>query len=139
MIDVRIVGNPPVYQTAGSAGADLVSAEDVTIDVGRYNLVSTGIHLEVPEGYECQIRARSGLAAKHGVTVLNGIGTVDSDYRGLIKVILINHGDKPFVVKKGDRIAQAVFAKVERAWFTQVDELTETDRGSGGFGSTGVK
>lgn len=128
----------PVYQTSGAAGADLCSLEELYIRHGEYHLISTGVHLELPEGIECQVRPRSGLAVKYGVTVLNSPGTIDSDYRGEVKVALINHGQLPFHVNVGDRIAQLVFANVTRAFFEQVDELSDTERGSGGFGSTGL-
>lgn len=129
----------PEYQTAGSAGADLRARLDapLTLQPGTRALVSTGIRLCLPEGYEAQIRSRSGLAAGHGVSCLNAPGTIDSDYRGEIKVILHNHGAEAFVVMDGDRIAQMVIAPVVRASFMPVDELPESDRGQGGFGSTG--
>jgi len=131
----------PAYATAGSAGVDLKAniASDLTLRPLSRALVPTGLFLEIPEGYECQIRPRSGLAAKHGITVLNTPGTIDSDYRGEVKVILVNLSDQPFVVKPGERIAQAVFAKVERIELVEVESLSETNRGEGGFGSTGVK
>jgi dUTP pyrophosphatase len=130
--------NPPARATAGAAGADLVAAEDVTIPPGGVHAVATGIALAIPEGYEGQVRPRSGLALKHGVTVLNAPGTIDADYRGEVKVILINHGPEPFRVSRGDRIAQLVIAAVTPARFERVDVLPETDRGQGGFGSTGI-
>lgn len=129
----------PVYQTPGSAGCDVCSAEDVVIRAGKTAMVRTGIFLEVPEGFECQCRPRSGLAFKHGITVFNSPGTVDSDYRGEMKVLLFNASDVDFQVTKGMRIAQFVFAAVEQVAFQVVDELSETDRGGGGWGSTGVK
>lgn len=128
----------PAYATAGAAGLDIVSAEDVTITVGAWHPVITGFGIAIPEGFEVQVRPRSGLAFKHGVTVLNSPGTIDSDYRGEIMVILINHGKAPFEIKRGDRIAQLVPAPVQRAAIGEVDTLSETARGSGGFGSTGV-
>ena len=128
----------PQYQTSGAAGCDLVSSVDQTIEARSWGIVPTGLYIEVPPGFEAQIRSRSGLAAKHGVFVLNGIGTIDSDYRGEIKVILANMGDHSFNIKKGDRIAQMVFAQFSQAVFEKVDELSSTDRGSGGFGSTGT-
>ncbi len=130
--------NPPARATAGAAGADLVSAEDVTIQPGAVHAVATGIAVAIPEGFEGQVRPRSGLALKHGVTVLNAPGTIDADYRGEVKVILINHGPEPFRVSRGDRIAQLVIAAVAPTRFDHVEALPETDRGEGGFGSTGI-
>lgn len=130
--------NLPSFATAGAAGADLVSAEDATIVPGAVHAVATGIALAIPQGHEGQVRPRSGLALKHGVTVLNAPGTIDADYRGEIKVILINHGPEPFRVARGDRIAQLVVARVAPVRFERVDALSETARGEGGFGSTGV-
>ena len=129
----------PRQMTDGSAGADLTAAveKSVTIQPGAFALIPTGLSVAVPEGYEMQVRPRSGLAAKHGVTVLNTPGTVDADYRGEVKVILINLGDGPFDVTRGMRIAQAVIAAVPRVAYIEVDELTETQRGEGGFGHTG--
>lgn len=133
-------GDLPVYKTTGAAGADLTAllSEPIVIKPFKRAMVPTGLTLAIPEGYEVQIRPRSGLAAKNGVTVLNTPGTIDSDYRGEIKVILINLGDEDFTVNNGDRIAQMVVQKVEQASFEIVDNLDETERGSGGFGSTGV-
>jgi dUTP pyrophosphatase len=128
----------PAYQTAGAAGCDVTSTENVRLIPGLPTIVSTGLFLEVPEGYECQVRPRSGLATK-GITVMNSPGTIDSDYRGELKIILINHGDYSRDVAIGDRIAQLVFAPVTRAEFEVVDDLSDTSRGAGGFGSTGVK
>jgi len=130
--------NPPSYATAGAAGADIVAAEDTTIASGAVHPVATGIALAIPPGYEGQIRPRSGLALKHGVTVLNAPGTIDADYRGEVKVILINHGAEPFRISRGDRIAQLVVAPVAPAQFERVEALPDTARGVGGFGSTGV-
>lgn len=127
----------PEYQTPGSAGADLHSVENVGLAPGQTRLVDLGFSVSIPQGYEIQVRARSGLAIKHGVTILNSPGTVDSDYRGPMRVILSNFGPKTFFVNKGDRIAQMVLAKVSRAVFTVVNELDSTARGEGGFGSTG--
>lgn len=127
----------PLYQTEGSAGCDLRSAEDVVINPGKRATVSTGLKIEIPAGFEAQIRPRSGLAAKYGVTVLNSPGTIDSDYRGLIKVILLNAGEEPFIISKGDRIAQMVFSEFSRCVFLKSDTLSSTQRGEGGFGSTG--
>lgn len=132
----------PEYKTAGAAGADLCAylpSQNVTLPPGKSALISTGLFFEIPEGYEVQIRPRSGLAAKNGVTVLNTPGTIDSDYRGELKVILINLGEKDFIINNGDRIAQMVVAPVTTADFTFAENLSETDRGSGGMGSTGVK
>jgi dUTP pyrophosphatase len=130
--------NPPVYATAGAAGADIVSAEDVAIAPGAIHAVATGIALAIPQGFEGQVRPRSGLALKHGVTVLNAPGTIDADYRGEVKVILINHGPEPFRIARGDRIAQLVVAAVAPVRFERVEALSGTARGTGGFGSTGV-
>ncbi len=127
----------PAYATAGAAGMDVLSAEDVTVLPGARHAVATGLALAIPAGYEIQVRPRSGLALKHGITVPNTPGTIDSDYRGELKVILINHGDGPFEIRRGDRVAQLVLAPVTRATWDEVDELDDTDRGAGGFGSTG--
>lgn len=129
----------PSYATLGSSGLDLRASEEVLIPPGEWRAVPTGIRISLPTGYEAQIRPRSGLALESGVTVLNSPGTVDSDYRGEIKVILINHGREPFIVKRGDRIAQMVIAKVERVEVVEVEALDETERGEGGFGHTGLK
>ena len=127
----------PAYATDGAAGMDVVSAEDATIAPGARHAVATGLALAIPSGYEVQVRPRSGLALKHGITVPNTPGTIDSDYRGELKVILINLGAEAFAVRRGDRVAQLVLAPVTRvAWLT-VEELDETARGAGGFGSTG--
>ena len=129
----------PEYKTAGAAGADVCALVDAPVELnpGDKALVGTGLFFAIPDGYEIQVRPRSGLAAKNGVTVLNAPGTIDSDYRGELKVILINHGKEKFTVKSGDRIAQIVVAPVTRGLFDIVDALDETERGSGGFGSTG--
>ena len=127
----------PAYATSGAAGMDVLSAEDVIIAPGARHAVATGLALAIPPGYEIQVRPRSGLALKHGITVPNTPGTIDSDYRGELKVILINHGDGPFEIHRGDRVAQLVLAPVTQAAWQEVDELDETDRGAGGFGSTG--
>ncbi|MFM2300666.1 MAG: hypothetical protein RLZZ84_402 [Pseudomonadota bacterium] len=127
----------PAYATAGAAGMDVVSAEDITLAPGGRHAVATGLAMAIPHGFEVQVRPRSGLALKHGVTVPNTPGTIDSDYRGELKVILINHGADPFEIRRGDRIAQLVLAPVTRASWLPVDELDETTRGAGGFGSTG--
>ncbi|HEY5797891.1 MAG TPA: dUTP diphosphatase [Bosea sp. (in: a-proteobacteria)] len=132
----------PAYESAGAAGMDLRAAigdgEMLELAAGARALVPTGLALQLPEGFEAQVRPRSGLAAKHGVTVLNAPGTVDSDYRGEVKVILINHGQESFSIRRGDRIAQLVIAPVTHAITVEVARLGETGRGAGGFGSTGV-
>ena len=138
-----ISGDTPKYKTSGSAGMDLTAylKEMVVLAPGDRELIPTGIFIELPTGYEAQIRARSGLAVKHGISLTNGVGTIDSDYRGEIKVSIINHGHRDFVVQNGDRIAQMVIAKYETAeWevVNEIGELEETSRGSGGFGHTGV-
>jgi dUTP pyrophosphatase len=127
----------PRYATEGAAGMDVVSAETVTLAPGARHPVATGLALAIPQGYEIQVRPRSGLALKHGVTVPNTPGTIDSDYRGELKVIMINHGAEPFPIARGDRVAQLVLAPVTQAAWDEVDELQETARGEGGFGSTG--
>ena len=127
----------PRYATDGAAGMDVVSAEDVTIAPGARHAVATGLAMAIPHGYEIQVRPRSGLALKHGITVPNTPGTIDSDYRGELKVILINHGAEDFAIARGDRIAQLVLAPVTQAAWDEVEELDDTARGSGGFGSTG--
>ena len=127
----------PAYATDGAAGMDVVSAEDVTIPPQGRHAVATGLALAIPPGYEIQVRPRSGLALKHGITVPNTPGTIDSDYRGELKVILINHGAEPFAIRCGDRVAQLVLAPVTRAGWVEVEHLDETARGDGGFGSTG--
>ena len=129
----------PAYATDGAAGMDVVSAEDVTIAPSARHAVATGLSVAIPAGYEIQVRPRSGLAFKHGVTVPNTPGTIDSDYRGELKVLLINHGPDDFVIERGDRIAQLVPAAVTRAGFEEVEELDDTTRGAGGFGSTGTQ
>ena len=129
----------PAYETAGSAGLDLRAAGDFTLKPGERSLVPTGIAIALPPGYEAQIRPRSGLAVKHGVTVLNSPGTIDSDYRGEVKVPLINHGDRDFAITRGDRIAQMVIAPVTRIAWKSVTELDATARGAGGFGSSGQR
>jgi dUTP pyrophosphatase len=131
----------PAYQTADAAGLDLlaaVSAETpLVLAPGKYAMVPTGLKIALPPGYEAQVRPRSGLAAKYGVTVLNSPGTVDADFRGEINVLLINHGDAPFSIRRGERIAQMVIAPVVQAQLVPVAALSATERGSGGFGSTG--
>ena len=127
----------PRYATAGAAGMDVLSAEEVTLAPGARHPVATGLSVAIPPGYEIQVRPRSGLALKHGISVPNTPGTIDSDYRGELKVILINHGAEPFPIHRGDRIAQLVLAPVTIAEWHEVAELDSTDRGAGGFGSTG--
>jgi len=129
----------PEYKTEGAAGADICALLEspITIKVSERKLIPTGIRVEIPAGYEIQVRPRSGLAHKYGVTVLNAPGTIDSDYRGEIGVVLVNLGSEIFTVHNGDRIAQLVLAKCERALFIQTDTLSNTDRGEGGYGSTG--
>lgn len=131
----------PHYQTEHAAGVDLYAAVvgSVTIEAGRWKLVPTGIAVAIPEGYEGQVRPRSGLALKHGIGMLNAPGTIDADYRGEIGVILFNFSDVPFPIQRGDRIAQLVLARVEKAHFVKVETLTTTARGAGGFGHTGHK
>jgi dUTP pyrophosphatase len=138
--------NPnPEYATEGSSGFDLRAnlEELITIEIGKRKIIPTGLYFEIPTNFEIQVRSRSGLAAKNGVVVLNSPGTVDADYRGEIKVILINHGEEPFVIQNGDRIAQAVIASVANTTIVKLNQVTEisddTQRSSGGFGSTGIK
>jgi dUTP pyrophosphatase len=130
----------PFYATEGSAGLDLLAAVDTDTELkpGARAAIPTGIALALPHGYEAQVRPRSGLALNHGITCLNTPGTIDSDYRGEIKAILINHGDTPFAIKRGMKIAQMVIARHEQAIFVEVSELGATARGAGGFGSTGI-
>jgi len=127
----------PAYATDGAAGMDVLAAEDVTLAPGGRHAVATGLAVAIPHGFEIQVRPRSGLALKHGISVPNTPGTIDSDYRGELKVIVINHGTDTFTIHRGDRIAQLVLAPVIRASWLPVDELDETVRGEGGFGSTG--
>lgn len=129
----------PKYETSGSAGMDVRSNEDYTLKPNRRTTIKTGLSFEIPEGFEMQVRPRSGMAAKYGITVLNAPGTIDSDYRGELGIILYNSGQSEFDIKKGDRIAQLVLAPVTRFEFEVTEGLSETDRGSGGFGSTDVK
>jgi dUTP pyrophosphatase len=145
MIDIRITRLPhgaglplPAYATPGAAGLDVVAGEDFDLAPGQRHAVATGFAIAIPQGYEVQVRPRSGLAFKHGLSVPNAPGTIDSDYRGELKILLINHGDQPFAVRRGERIAQLVPAAVTPARFHEVDRLDDTDRGAGGFGSTGV-
>lgn len=134
-------GQLPTYATSGSAGADLRAYidEPITLMPGERRLIPTGLFVEIPEGIEAQIRARSGLAIKHGIGLVNGVGTVDSDYRGEWNIPLINWGSEPYTINNGDRIAQVIFAKYEKAEFRIVQSIDETERGSGGFGHTGVE
>ncbi len=131
----------PSYETSASAGMDVRAdiAEDIVLRPLERKLIPTGLFLEIPEGFECQVRPRSGLALKSGISVLNSPGTIDADYRGEVGVILINLSNEDFTVKNGDRVAQLVFARFEQAVWEESDELTESSRGAGGFGSTGVK
>ncbi len=148
-VDVRVKRLPhgkdlplPTYQTQSSAGLDLQAAiapqTKLVIEPGSRELVPTGLAIELPEGFEAQIRPRSGLALKKGVTLVNTPGTIDADYRGEIGVILINHGSEPFEIERGDRIAQMIVAPIVQARLVEVDDLSSSDRGAGGFGSTGV-
>ncbi len=127
----------PAYATTGSVGMDVVSAEGLTLAPGARHAVATGLSMAIPHGFEIQVRPRSGLAFKHGITVPNTPGTIDSDYRGELKVLLINHGAQDFTIVRGDRIAQLVLAPVVQAAWVEVEELDATERGTGGFGSTG--
>ncbi|MCL4441372.1 MAG: dUTP diphosphatase [Firmicutes bacterium] len=129
----------PRYMTTGAAGMDLYAAveQTETLKPGEIKLIPSGISISLPEGYEAQIRPRSGLALKHGITMVNTPGTIDADYRGEIGLIMVNLGQAPFEIKRGDRVAQMIINKVARADFTEVDDLDETERDSGGFGSTG--
>lgn len=128
----------PVYASTGAAGMDICAAEAITLKPGKRAAVPTGFAFAIPHGYEIQVRPRSGLALKHGITCLNTPGTIDCDYRGEVKVILANLGDEEFAIQRGDRIAQLVVAAAPQATISEVDQLDETARGAGGFGSTGV-
>ena len=128
----------PVYASDGAAGMDVCAAEGLTLKAGKRHAVATGMAFAIPHGFEVQVRPRSGLALKHGITCLNTPGTIDSDYRGEVKVILANLGDEDFVIQRGDRIAQLVVAPVTHAAMIEVETLDDTVRGAGGFGSTGV-
>ena len=146
MIDIAVKRLPhgqdlplPAYATAGAAGMDVVSAEDVTLPSMGRHAVATGLALAIPEGFEVQVRPRSGLALKHGISLPNTPGTIDSDYRGELKIILINLGAEPFEIKRGDRIAQLIIAPVQLGRMVEVESLDETVRGIGGFGSTGMQ
>lgn len=134
-----ISGTIPAYATEGSAGMDITAAlsEPLILEPGAIKLIPTGIAIALPQGFECQVRSRSGLAAKHGIFALNAPGTIDSDYRGEIKVILANSGKAPYAIQPGERIAQLVIARYETVQWELVDTLDETARGTGGFGSTG--
>lgn len=144
-MQVKIVNkssNPsPAYATSLSAGMDIRAnlQEPLTLNPLQRMLIPTGLYIALPEGYECQARPRSGLAVKHGITVLNSPGTIDADYRGELKILLVNLSDTPFVIEPGERIAQLVVAKHEHVEWSEVEVLDETERGEGGFGSTGVK
>ena len=144
-VSVKIIAEKgaviPEYKTTGAAGADVCAhiESDLVIPVGKSAMIPTGLFFEIPEGYEIQVRPRSGLAAKNGVTVLNTPGTIDSDYRGELRVILINLGNEDFTIHNNDRIAQIIIAPVTQAIFVPAESLSETERGTGGFGSTGVK
>jgi dUTP pyrophosphatase len=146
-VSVQIVREPgcedlplPAYATAGSAGVDLRAAitEEVVLAPGERRLVSTGLRIALPEGYEAQVRPRSGLAVRHGIGMVNSPGTIDADYRGVVQVILINLGQEPFTIRRGERIAQMVVAPVTRVLWVEVSELSDTARGEGGFGHSGV-
>jgi dUTP pyrophosphatase len=128
----------PAYASDGAAGMDICAAESLTLKVGKRHAVATGFAFAIPHGFEVQVRPRSGLALKHGITCLNTPGTIDSDYRGEVKVILANLGDEEFAIQRGDRIAQLVVAPVTHAAMVEVDTLDDTVRGAGGFGSTGI-
>ncbi|HPD90055.1 MAG: dUTP diphosphatase [Clostridia bacterium] len=140
MKKIRIVtktGVLPTYETRGSAGMDLRSTVNHQLLPGKRCLIPTGIFIELPEGYEAQVRARSGFAVKHGIGLVNGVGTIDSDYRGEIQVCLINWGEESFEIKQGDRIAQLIISQYERIEWEEVAALEDTERGAGGFGSSG--
>ena len=144
MIEIKLSRLPhgqglplPRYASEDAAGLDVTAAEELTLQPGKRHAVATGFAIEIPRGYEVQVRPRSGLAMKHGVTCLNTPGTIDSDYRGEVKVILVNLGQEPFEIRRGERIAQLVPAPVLRADFVEASGLSDTGRGSGGFGSTG--
>ncbi len=144
MIEIKIKLNNlnsiiPTKATVGSAGYDIFSSEDKVLMPGKFDSISTGISIELPEGYEAQVRPRSGLAFKHGVTVLNSPGTIDSDFRGEIKVLLINHSEKEFYIERGMRIAQLIVSSLVSLSFVTIDSLSDSNRGIGGFGSTGYK
>lgn len=142
--EIRIIsksGQIPTYETKGSAGADIKAyiEEPITLMPGERRLIPTGLFVELPEGIEAQVRARSGLSIKHGIGLVNGVGTVDSDYRGEWNVPVINFGDEPYTIHNGDRIAQVVFSSYVKAEFKIAGKISDTERGSGGFGHTGIK
>jgi dUTP pyrophosphatase len=144
MINLSVINksnNPlPKYQTKQSAGVDLCAflSSDLVLKPNDRRLIGTGLHIALPDGYEAQIRPRSGLAFKHGITIINSPGTIDADYRGEIKIALINHSNEDFVIKSGDRIAQMVISKYEQISFSLTESLDETERGEGGYGHTGI-
>lgn len=144
MINLSVINksnNPlPKYQTKQSAGVDLCAflSSDLVLKPNDRKLIGTGLHIALPDGYEAQIRPRSGLAFKHGITIINSPGTIDADYRGEIKIALINHSNEDFVIKSGDRIAQMVISKYEKISFSLTESLDETERGEGGYGHTGI-
>ncbi len=144
-MDIKIINksnNPnPSYATEGSAGMDIRAfiSEDIVLKPSEIKLIPTGIYLEIPLGYEVQIRARSGLSLKHGIALANGIGTIDSDYRGEIGLIMINYGDEAFTIENGDRLAQMVGVKVESMNLISAEEISSTERDDGGFGHSGIK
>ena len=144
MINLPVINksnNPlPKYQTEQSAGVDLCAflSSDLVLKPNDRKLIGTGLHIALPDGYEAQIRPRSGLAFKHGITIINSPGTIDADYRGEIKIALINHSNKDFVIKNGDRIAQMIISKYEQISFSLTESLDETERGEGGYGHTGI-
>ncbi len=141
---VKIVsksGNVPSYESVGAAGADLRAyiPEPITLMPGERRLIPTGLYVELPQGVEAQIRARSGLSIKHGITMINGVGTVDSDYRGEWNIPMVNLGQEPYTIENGDRIAQAIFTTYTQVEFEVASEIDETERGAGGFGHSGIK
>lgn len=144
MTEIKIIsksGQIPTYETEGSAGADIKAyiEEPITLMPGERRLIPTGLFVELPEGIEAQVRARSGLSIKHGIGLVNGVGTVDSDYRGEWNVPMINFSDEPYTIHNGDRIAQVVFSSYVKAEFKIAGKISDTERGSGGFGHTGIK
>ena len=136
-IKMMKVGKLPVYKTEGASGLDLFSREDVVIGPGEFKTIPTGIAVEIPKGYEAQVRPRSGIASRYGIGILNSPGTIDSDYRGEVKVVLFNFGKDSFEIKKGDRIAQLMFSRTVRVKLEETEILSPTERGEGGFGHTG--
>ncbi len=142
--EIKIIsksGKLPSYETEGSAGADIRAylKEPITLMPGERRLIPTGLYVQLPQGIEAQVRARSGLSIKHGIGLVNGVGTVDSDYRGEWNVPLINFSDEPYIINDGDRIAQVIFSEYTQVDFKLTEEIDETERGSGGFGHTGIK